>query len=731
MNFMEQAQELALEGFYVFPLLANSKLPAIKDFSSRATRDPDQIKKFWTDPVLGVGQSYNIGIMTTKYNGSQALVVVDVDDKNNKCGSDRVVELELEGFDFIETATQKTPTGGRHLIYKTKIAVKQGTNVLAKGLDIRSKGGYIVAAGSVIDGVSYQFENNTEPAECPQWILDKCGTAYEKDLTLAPKEINQDRALSRAQFYLTKEAPISVEGDAGDETAFKVAAHVKDMGVSELNAYPLMLDYWNERCTPPWSPEELKKKISNAYAYGALVPGSKAPEHDFTTIGEITEENFLEVMNKHYAVVFSEGECFILFETVDEKGQPKREFLRETAFKRKFSPYTIQQGKGQARSYADIWLDWQGRRQYQGLCFKPELEANNNYFNLWRGFSREAVAFDEATPSAKLGFEMFIDHAKTNVCEDDEKLFTWLMGYFAHLIQKPYEKPQVTLVFRGQKGVGKNVIVDRVGELLGSGHYLVAHDGRYLTSNFNGHLDSCLCLVLDEAFWSGDKKAEGKLKGLSTSPTVLIERKGKEPYMVDNYVRLIIIGNEEWLVPASYDERRYAVLDVGEGKKQDQVYFSKLVSLMDKKGGAEILLHYLRNFDLKTVNVNKAPQTRALAEQKIESLGALEKYWHQCLLEGRIEGGDFTEGGWPERMSKEDFRRGYSRYCKEDLNMKSWTQDRVHVSRSLKKICPGVDVNQKLLKEKGGYRERCFIFPELEEAREDWSKRFDMDEDWD
>ena len=100
-----------------------------------------------------------------------------------------------------------------------------------------------------------------------------------------------------------------------------------------------------------------------------------------------------------------------------------------------------------------------------------------------------------------------------------------------------------------RKGVGKNALVDRIGGLLSHDNYLVTHDGRYLMSSFNGHMESCLCMVFDEAFWSGDKSAEGKLKGLITSPEVLIERKGKEAYKADNLVGTIIIGNESWLVP--------------------------------------------------------------------------------------------------------------------------------------------------------------------------------------
>lgn len=729
MSFLNQALELASKGFYVFPLQANGKLPAIDDFPNRASRDPEQIKKWWLDPVLELEQPYNIGISTTKYNGSQALVVVDVDNKDAKKGGEQLLKLELEGFDFVETATQVTPTGGLHLIYRTKEAVKQGQSVLAPGLDIRSKGGYIVGHGSVINGKPYAWQGGHSEVElCPPWIIERCGRAFERehkddDTT----KINPDRANMRAKEYLEKDAPLAVEGSAGDQTTFKVSAKLKDFGVDRNVAFALMSEHWNDRCSPPWAPQELKKKIDNAYDYGLNPQGVSSPEHDFEPILEIDDENYLEQMNKQYAVLFNEGECVILFETVDEKGRPKREFLKESAFKRKFSPFVVQQGRGKALTYADIWLDWQGRRQFAGLCFRPELTPKNNYYNLWRGFAYKATEFSKAGASAQLGFNMFLEHAKLNVCAGDEKLFLWLMGYFAHMVQKPFERPLTTLVFRGAKGVGKNALIERIGKLLGSGHFLTAHDSRYLTSNFNGHLDSCLMLVLDEAFWSGDKQAEGKLKGITTAPEIMIERKGKEPYMVDNLVRLVVIGNEDWLVPASADERRYAVFDVGEGRKQHREYFHKMRILMDQKGGAEILMHYLKNFDLTKVDVNDAPHTEGLADQKIDSLSAFEQFWLQCLTEGRIVHLDFVED-WQLQVDKALFRKAFAAYCKE-RNIKSWTPSDVAITRELKKVTPSVVTNQKNAAGHGEWH-RCFRFADLDTVRKEWSKRMGFERSW-
>ena len=730
MSFLEAAIKLAESGFYVFPLKPNSKLPQIDDFPNRATRDVEAIKKFWTDPVMGTEHPYNVGISTSKYNGNQALVVVDVDDKGKKKGSEEVLKLELSGLDFIETASQNTPSGGRHLIYRASEPVKQGESVLAKGIDIRSKGGYIVAAGSVIDGKEYTWGPALTVAPCPEWIIKECGKPAKRDTVKTDKtKVSKPRATKRAKHYLEKEAPLAIEGDGGDHATFKVCAHLKDLGVDVVDAVELLADHWNDRCEPPWKIDELETKVQNAYKYGLTAFGSSAPEMDFPKVegAPVNTDSYLAEMNREYALIFEEGQHTILHETLDERGRPARKFYKEHSFKRLFSPQTVQQSRGPAKSFAEVWLDWSGRREYAGLCFRPECEARNNYYNLWRGFVYKSTAYGDASKAAQLGFDLFIEHAKQNVCGGVDEYFNWIMGYFAHLVQKPYERPLTTLVFKGKKGVGKNALVDRVGNLLGSGHYLVAHNSRYLTSNFNGHLDSCLCLVLDEAFWSGDKAADGVLKGLTTAPEIMIERKGKEPYTVDNLARIIIIGNEDWLVPASNDERRYGVFEVGDARRKDGAYFGKMRELMDEKGGAEILLHYLKNFDLSSVDVNSPPNTEALLDQKLNSLPAIEQFWMECLTEGKILGLDFiTE--WEPRLEKEKFRRAFAAYSK-GRNVKSWVPDQRWLGRHLVAMCPSMDTKQKK-KVEGGYAP-AYTFVDLETCRQDFEKHIGGEINWD
>ena len=722
MRVIDIACQLAAAGFYVFPVQPGSKLPAINDWPNQASNKVDDVVAFWVNRPPAEEGSLNIGIATGKFGESKALLVIDVDNKKGKSGDTTIFNLELDGCDFPTTMEVITPSNGRHLYYVVDRPLKQGVNVLGEGVDVRSKGGFVVGPGSQIDGKPYTLVRRSLPVPAPAWLVDRLGTVPDR----APADnkplagVDPDRAAGRAIEYL-KTAPVSVEGEGGDITAFKVAAKLKDIGVTEDMAYAHMFNNWNDRCQPPWDGMELLLKIKHAYRYGRERAGVSAPEAVFEKAEPPDEEDAAEhparALNREYA--FIKRGAFVLQETTDEKGRFTTLHLAPNDMHQWFANKTLSVGD-KKQPLSKIWMGDTDRREYDAVVFSPQRDPGPRWYNLWRGFSVEPAASGKH-PSV----DKFLDHALHNVCNGDQAHYRWLMAFFAHMVQKPWEKPLVALVFKGKKGVGKNALVERVGHLLGQ-HFMVASDERYLIGNFNSHLESNLFFVLDEASWAGDKRAEGKLKDLITGDRHTIERKGAEPYRVDNLTRVAIIGNEKWLVPASTDERRFAVFNVGNGRIQDRKFFIDMREGMEQ-GGYACLLRYLLDFDLSGIDINAAPETAGLVEQKHASLEPIAEWWHDCLSSNQLVGSDF-DGELPPMIPTNRMRQAFEGWARS-RNIRSRLPGRNDFVRQFTEMAPAMP-KVKARPEDKDDATYSWKNPGIAGLRADWEKYIGGSVDW-
>ena len=330
----------------------------------------------------------------------------------------------------------------------------------------------------------------------------------------------------------------------------------------------------------------------------------------------------IEDLNREYALVKVGSQTVIFQESpgarlVEHQVRMLGIDAFKTWYRNRWTEVLGRDGKIKRITWAIAWLDSRYRRQYQGVEFFPDannLPGSPQYLNLWSGF---AVA--PAPAPDRRRYKTFRDHLLQNICSGDDKLFQWVFGFFAHMVQRPRERVGIALVLRGKMGTGKT----KVGEIIGSlfpRHYFLVDDPRYVTGQFNAHMASCLLLQADEAVWAGDKAAEGRLKGLITAPMQQIEAKGIDPIRLDNYVRLVMTSNEEWVVPAGKDERRFAVLDVDPRCAQHHEYFAEM-DLEMANGGLAHLLADLLAFDLGEHRSSQCAAYRRLARTEIQIAG--------------------------------------------------------------------------------------------------------------
>jgi hypothetical protein len=92
-------------------------------------------------------------------------------------------------------------------------------------------------------------------------------------------------------------------------------------------------------------------------------------------------------------------------------------------------------------------------------------------------------------------------------------------------------------------------------------------------------------------------------------------------------------GNDRWIVPASHDERRYAVNQVSKRWRKNKSYFGPLFAEVNG-GGAGAMLYDLLQMDLAGWHPREVPQTKALVEQKMLGLTGPEQWYEHLLSEG-------------------------------------------------------------------------------------------------
>jgi len=164
-SMLDAALRYAQMGWYVLPLKPNSKEPAIKAWPTKASTKADQIRYWWKK-----WPDANIGILAGKKSG---LFVVDIDPKN---GGDASISNLLNNHNqFPETATQKTGSGGSHILFAyPDEPVKTRRGYPGEGIDICSDNSYIVAAPSIHpNGNTYQWTIDPKSlSNPPEWLVD-------------------------------------------------------------------------------------------------------------------------------------------------------------------------------------------------------------------------------------------------------------------------------------------------------------------------------------------------------------------------------------------------------------------------------------------------------------------------------------------------------------------------------------------------------------------------------
>ncbi|MEW6703740.1 MAG: primase-helicase family protein [Pseudomonadota bacterium] len=423
-------------------------------------------------------------------------------------------------------------------------------------------------------------------------------------------------------------------------------------------------------------------------------------------------------INAEYLVTRINGEAVIMREGVDpDTGAPAIEPVSQPAFRLALANKHIYEptpgGSIRRINVAKVWLESPKRREFPGgltLC-PPGTPLPKGAYNLWRGWGVDPIPGDA---------EPMLEHVHT-LCGGDTGLTTYSLNFLARCVQRPGDRAGVSLVYRGGQGTGKGSLFNAMLHCFGAHGLHLTHRDQ-LVGRFNGHMRRALFVFADEAVWAGDKDAEGKLRGLVTEATVLLEQKGLDPVQVPNRIKLVIATNNEWAVPAGADERRFCVIDVSAEKAGDLEYFDRLHRWL-REGGHGVWLHHLMHRDLSGFDVRRFPKTAALNDQKIATMPPLDRWILNALHTGTSLS---SVGAWQddEQLPCGVAGEAFKAYC-DRASMRASRVDGRAIGQRLHAVfhC-GAAVG-------GGKQGRHWRLPPLTRARELAAQRFGLhDFDW-
>jgi Bifunctional DNA primase/polymerase, N-terminal len=173
-NTLDAAVAATRRGWAVFPCRPRGKRPAVDDWERKACADPATVARYWPGP------QHNVGIAC----GPSHLVVLDLDCHGDLPDAWRALPGIRDGRDVLaalcEWARQPwpsthwvaTPSGGWHLYFTAPNGreIRNSAGLLGPQVDVRAAGGYVVGAGSAVDGRPYEVLDDDPAAPLPGWL---------------------------------------------------------------------------------------------------------------------------------------------------------------------------------------------------------------------------------------------------------------------------------------------------------------------------------------------------------------------------------------------------------------------------------------------------------------------------------------------------------------------------------------------------------------------------------
>lgn len=151
----------------------------------------------------------------------------------------------------------------------------------------------------------------------------------------------------------------------------------------------------------------------------------------------------------------------------------------------------------------------------------------------------------------------FVKHALGG----DEECLEHFMNWFAVILQHK-TRTGTAWVMHGVQGTGKGLLMDRIFRPIFGQKYVVHKRISELYSEFNGYMEQCFILFVDEAeteAFRGKDEMAANFKSFIAEPMISVRKMYTMPYEVQNYMNMVFAGNKDCVVQIDPSDRRFNV----------------------------------------------------------------------------------------------------------------------------------------------------------------------------
>ena len=483
-------------------------------------------------------------------------------------------------------------------------------------------------------------------------------------------------------------------------------------------------DFWNQYSKNDEENYEGKKALKNRYltfngdgekklSYKRFIEWAEIDypsKNKYEGWYKLGMETFIENMNNECMYYTPTGDILYYSNNmyIRNKGLTARQFYCKYAFQvikedKKDKKEDKIEFKEEKINPFDIWINHIDRKDVDKIVFNPKNTHTETEFNIWKGYKYQNTA---KPVLEKLKY--FLNHIKHIWADDDEPTYNYILNWFSKIIQTPWKKNNICLVLHSVEGVGKSLILDMIGEIIGTDYYYSTSSLKHILGDFNGDAEGKILVNLNETNWGGDKKMVGAFKEFITDSRIVINKKGLQSYTIDNYSNTIITTNEDWIVSINGQDRRFNLREC-KNVKYDKNYYKDIADT-----DIQEIANFFYNRDITEYDSREFEKSELHDLQVEKNMNSVESFWNN-YIEGEIL--DPYYGFYNEEeeniITPKDHL--FDLYTKDTTATHSHKYNRTHFWRNIRKLCPSIIIN-KARKDKTP----SYLIPKLEIAQKEY-----------